>query len=371
MPQHLSGSLRVLHVLAPASEGGLERVVAMLSERQGRERAHVAAVLSPDTGDEHPFIRALEAADIPVTRVVVGPRSYLREYRLLGTLVARLQPRIVHTHGYRSDVIGGAAARAHGVPTVSTVHGFTGGGKRNRLNETIQCLALRRADAVVAVSRPLVERLTRAGVSREKIRWIPNGFVPPGSTNTRAVARRMLGIADDVTVAGWVGRLSREKGADVMLNALALSDPSWRLSMIGDGRERGQLARQAADLGIGDRVVWHGGVTNAGALMTAFDAFVLSSRTEGTPIALFEAMHARVPIVATQVGGVPDVVTSEHAILVPSERPVAIAEALAELKRDPAAAKRRSDQARERLLQGFSAQSWVDTIEEVYRIVCA
>jgi glycosyltransferase involved in cell wall biosynthesis len=141
--------------------------------------------------------------------------------------------------------------------------------------------------------------------------------------------------------------------------------------MIGDGRERGQLARQAADLGIGDRVVWHGGVTNAGALMTAFDAFVLSSRTEGTPIALFEAMHARVPIVATQVGGVPDVVTSEHAILVPSERPVAIAEALAELKRDPAAAKRRSDQARERLLQGFSAQSWVDTIEEVYRIVCA
>jgi len=105
--------------------------------------------------------------------------------------------------------------------------------------------------------------------------------------------------------------------------------------------------------------------------MTAFDAFVLSSRTEGTPIALFEAMHARVPIVATQVGGVPDVVTSEHAILVPSERPVAIAEALAELKRDPAAAKRRSDQARERLLQGFSAQSWVDTIEEVYRTVCA
>jgi glycosyltransferase involved in cell wall biosynthesis len=156
-----------------------------------------------------------------------------------------------------------------------------------------------------------------------------------------------------------------------MLNALAQSDPSWALALIGDGRERRKLAEQAADLGIEDRIVWHGAIANAGALMPAFDAFVLSSRTEGTPIALFEAMHARVPVIATQVGGVPDVVTSEHAVVVLAERPAMIAAALAELKRDPASAKRRSDHAYERLLQAFSAQAWVDSIEKVYRTVCA
>jgi glycosyltransferase involved in cell wall biosynthesis len=238
------------------------------------------------------------------------------------------------------------------------------------LNEAIQCYALQRADAVVAVSRPLVVRLARAGVPREKIRWIPNGFEPPAHSMTRAAARRALGIAEEATVAGWVGRFSHEKGADVMLSALAQCEPFWRLSMIGDGRERNRLIEQAAELGIGQCVAWHGVLANAGTLMSAFDAFVLSSRTEGTPIALFEAMHAGVPIVATEVGGVPDVVTSEHALLVPPERPAMIAGALAELKRDPSAATRRSDEARKRLRHAFSAQSWIEAVEEVYRAVC-
>jgi glycosyltransferase involved in cell wall biosynthesis len=341
----------------------------MLSEGQGRDRAHVAAVLTPDDANEHPFILALEAARIPVTPIVVGARSYLREYRELGALVNRVKPGVVHTHGYRADVIGGLVARARRVRAVSTVHGFTGGGRRNRLNETVQVYALRRADAVLAVSRPLVDRLTRAGVPSAKITWIPNGFAPPKQSITRAASRRALGIPDDALVAGWVGRLSPEKGADVMLHALALSDPAWRLSIVGEGVERERLREQAAALGVADRVSWHGAVPNAGALMPAFDAFVLSSRTEGTPIALLEAMHAGVPIVATQVGGVPDVVTSDHALLVPPEQPAAIAAALAEIRRDPSAATRRTERARERVVQQFSAHAWIDAVEEVYRAI--
>lgn len=367
----LTDRVRILHVLAPAREGGLERVVAMLSEGQGRDRAHVAAVVTPEDAKEHPFIDALEAAGIPVTPVVVGGRGYLREYRLLGALIDRVHAGVVHTHGYRADVIGGIAARARRVPAVSTVHGFTGGSRRNRFNETVQLFALRRADAVLAVSRPLVDRLARAGVPPEKVRWIPNGFAPSSNALTRAASRQALGIPNDALVAGWVGRLSREKGADVMLDALSLSDSSWRLSIVGEGIEREQLRAQAAQLGIEDRVMWHGAVPNAGALMTAFDAFVLSSRTEGTPIALLEAMHAGVPIVATQVGGVPDVVSAEHALLVASEQPSAIAAALSELRRDPSAAARRSERARERVLRDFSAGAWVAAVEEVYQRVRA
>jgi glycosyltransferase involved in cell wall biosynthesis len=362
----VSDSPSVLHVLAPTREGGLERVVTMMSVGQTANSVHVAAVVEPSTADHHPFIDQLELLGVPVTRVVVGARSYLQEYRALSALIGRLQPGVVHTHGYRADVIGGTVARARRVPTVSTVHGFTGGGRRNRLYERLQLLALRRANAVIAVSAPLVRRLAEDGVARDKIHCIPNGFAPVVDTVTRAAARQRLGIRSDALVAGWVGRLSREKGADVMLDALAESDPRWQLSIIGEGDEFDRLRKQAETLRITDRIVWHGPIANAGSLLTAFDAFVLSSRTEGTPIALLEAMNAGVPIVATRVGGVPDVISSSHALLVPAEQPRVIAQALSELEREPLAATDRSMRARERLLQSFSPATWLGAVDAVY-----
>jgi len=158
-----------------------------------------------------------------------------------------------------------------------------------------------------------------------------------------------------------------EKGPDVMLDALAQCDPSWRLSIVGDGRERDRLRKQASDLGIAERVIWHGLVPKAGALLTAFDVFVLSSRTEGTPIVLLEAMHAGVPIVATSVGGVPDVVSEADAILVPSEQPAMIAQALVEIRRDATAAKTRCLHARERVARSFGGAAWVAAVDAVYR----
>jgi len=338
----------------------------MMAAGQRMKGVHVAAILSPGEADGHPFIARLEALGVPVTRVVVAARSYVKEYRLLGALIARVNPQLVHTHGYRADVIAAALARAHHIPSDSTMHELTGGGRRDRLYERIQCLALRRADAVIAVSKPLAEYLAGVGISRDKIHCVPNAFTAPLTSLARSAARDRLGIARETLVAGWVGRLSREKGADVMLDALAQGDASWQLSVIGDGPERDALHQQAANLGIADRITWHGLVENAGSLLTAFDAFVLSSRTEGTPITLFEAMYACVPIVATRVGGVPDVVSSSQAILVPSEQPATIARALAEVANEPSAAARRSMLARERLLHSYGDGEWLDAIDAIY-----
>lgn len=343
----------------------------MLCAGQRKDGVHVAALLSPDEVGQHPFIEGLERIQVPVITIAVSARSYLREYRSLRALVGRLQPTLVHTHGYRADVIGGAAARAVGVRIVSTVHGFVGGSLRNRFYERVQLIALRRADAVLAVSAPLVDRLAHARVSRNKIHLVLNGFEPPSPNISRAAARQELGIPENELVVGWVGRLSREKGADVMLEAIADSRDPWRVSMIGDGPERSRLYQRAEKLGIADRVSWHGAVDNAGVLFAAFDAFVLSSRSEGTPIALFEAMNAMVPIVATAVGGVPDVVTPAHAMLVPAERPAMIAESLAAVLHDPAAAKQRSLQARERVVERFGVDRWLASVDAVYRGVLA
>jgi glycosyltransferase involved in cell wall biosynthesis len=338
----------------------------MMSAGRPANSVHIAAVIEPGAANNHPFIDQLESLGIPYTPIVVGARNYFREYQLLGALVARIRPSIVHTHGYRADLIGGAVSRSRGVPTVSTVHGFTGGGRRNGFYEWLQLYGLKRADAVIAVSSPIAERLARDGVPRHKIHCVPNGFAPLVNTVARANARQRLGLATDALVAGWVGRLSKEKGADIMLDALAECDPKWRLSIIGGGEELIHLQRQAAALQVSSRVTWHGPIADAGSLFTAFDAFVLSSRTEGTPIALFEAMNAGVPIVATRVGGVPDVVNSSHALLVPAEKPLAIADSLKELERDGLGAANRSVRARERLLQAFALPAWLDAIDKVY-----
>lgn len=360
---------RVLHVVAPGRQGGAEQVITMMAVAQKSGGVHVAAVLEPRDANEHPFVARLQALGVPVTCVVVGRRSYLKEYRNLRALMARLEPRVVHTHGYRADLIAGLAARSLHIAKVSTVHGFVGGSLRNKMNERMQLMALRHVDAVLAVSRPLTERLAKAGVPRENIHFVVNGFAPVAPTSSRAAARQQLGLNGSTPVIGWVGRLSHEKGADVMLDAFAACETQWRLSMIGDGPEREALRQRAKSLGIEDRVVWHGSVSNAGALFSAFDAFVLSSRTEGTPIALFEAMHSAVPIVTTSVGGVPDVVGSGEAMLVPSEQPAMIARALDSVLTDPASAKHRSVNARQRLVRDFGPELWLAEVDRIYRAI--
>ena len=120
---------------------------------------------------------------------------------------------------------------------------------------------------------------------------------------------------------------------------------------------------------MGERVHWHGGVAGAGRLYAAFDIFVLSSRTEGTPMVLFEAMAAGVPVVATSVGGVPDVVSAAEAALVPPGDPQALADEIRAIYRDPVAAAARARAARARLERDFDFGQWLQRYEEIYRVV--
>jgi glycosyltransferase involved in cell wall biosynthesis len=197
------------------------------------------------------------------------------------------------------------------------------------------------------------------------VHCIPNGFLSAGDTIGRQKARETLGISGAGPIAGWVGRLSLEKGPDIMLEALRAADHEWRLSVVGEGPAAVSLQKLARDIGVDHRVTWHGAVSNAASLMRAFDAFVLSSRTEGTPITLLEAMNAGIPIIATSVGGVPDVVSGDHALLVPAVQPFAIAQALTRLRADPTGAAERARAAKARL-ESFDYSNWIAKVNQVY-----
>jgi glycosyltransferase involved in cell wall biosynthesis len=358
------------HVTAPGEFGGLERVVAALAkgQRAGGHDVHVAVVLDPGRGADHPLVAELREGGV-ATHILTPPRrAYRRERRQVRELCAAIRPAVVHTHGYRADVVASGAARSLGIPLVTTVHGFTGGDWKNRVYELLQRRAWRRYDAVVAVSRPLGERLS-SRLPAEVVRVVPNAWAAGAAALDRAAARAVLGLSPEGRRVGWVGRLTAEKGADVLLESVPALPDGVGVSFLGAGRESARLAARIAQLGAADRVRLHGAVPDAGRLLRAFDVLVLSSRTEGTPIVLFEAMAAGVPVVATAVGGVPDVVTPDEALLVPPESPAELAAGVAAVLGDAPAALARAEAARRRLVERFAPGPWLAAYEEVYRQV--
>ena len=359
----------ILQIVFPALVGGLERVVEALATGLAHRGRTVAVAAIVSSGDEEPeLVASLRSAGLETHPIRVRGREYIRERREIRHLCQRLKPQVVHTHGYRPDVIDAGVARALGIPIVSTVHGFTAGHWKNRLYERIDRLALRRFDGVVAVSRSVAERLFHSGVRPDRIHVIPNAWTRGSVALPREVARRELGFVGATGIhVGWVGRFSAEKGPDVLVRSLQLlRDLPVVATMIGSGPQLEHTRSLAAESGVGDRVRFAGSVVDAARVYKAFDVFVLSSRTEGTPVALFEAMSAGVPVVATRVGGVPDVLGDDGALLVDSGDSDALAAAIRSVRDDPEAAAMRVDRARERLAAQYAPGPWLDRHEALY-----
>ena len=360
--------LSILHVLAPAEAGGLETVVLLLGDRQ-RAAGHAVtiAALVEAAREPHPFVVRAREVGLAVEVIATPARGYLTQRSRLARLQERLTPDVVHSHGYQADVISATLHRHAGSVLVTTVHGFTGGDRRNRLYERLQRFAFRRFDAVVAVSRKLGAELQRG--HRGRVHVAANAYGRAHALLDREAARQRLGLSAGASEfrIGWIGRLSVEKGADVMVRALAqLGDVPLRLSILGHGPEGAGLRALARELGVDERITWHGTVADAGRVHRAFDAVVMSSRTEGTPMVLLEAMAARRPIVATRVGGIPDVVGSEEALLVAPDDPDALADAIRLLVQDLDGRERRATAAEERLSREYSLDGWLERYDAIY-----
>jgi glycosyltransferase involved in cell wall biosynthesis len=234
----------------------------------------------------------------------------------------------------------------------------------------LQVLLLRRFDAVIAVSRRLSDELRGKWVRPDRLHVIQNGWSDRTTVAARSDARRHLNLPIEGTVVGWVGRLIPIKGADVFLRAVQdLNALQVTFSLVGDGSERARLEEFVRAKGLSDRVRFHGIVPGAARYISAFDAFVLSSRSEGTPVTLLEAIAAGVPVVVTHVGGVPDVVGPAEAMLVPPEDPRALAEAIRSVVQDPVAAARRAAAAAHRLHQNLGMERWIDAHDRVYDLI--
>jgi glycosyltransferase involved in cell wall biosynthesis len=348
----------------------MESVVSKLSVGLVRRGHSVRVVAVLSSGEKpQPFVASLTADGVTVVPLRVRDRDYLAEKGAIRTYCRQFRPDVVHTHGFRPDVVDAPVARAEGIPIVSTCHGFIESTLRGRIYQWLDRRALRRFDAVVAVSPNIVSVLKASGVAQHKIELVFNAFAQSGARLSRVEARRLLDLPD-APIIGWVGRLSAEKGPDIALEAFAQVERHDALLVIlGEGREHAALRARADALGIGSRVILRGMVPDAGKLFPAFDVFLLSSRTEGTPMALLEAMAANVPIVATRVGGVPDVLDESSAWLVATLDSRGMAVALSEALSVPRLARERAERATMRLNEGFAIEPWLTRYENIYRAV--
>jgi L-malate glycosyltransferase len=340
--------LRICQVMSADLWAGAEvQVATAASYLAGRPEVTLTAVLFNDGW------LASELRRLGVDVVVVDERRHgaLRMVAPIARFLRAHEVDIIHTHRQKDNVIGTIAAMLAGVPhVVRTVHGLAEpmrGWKRARycVNDALDRAMLRCfADRIVAVSEQTAAALSRSGYPRTRLVRIHNGIdlgrVRP--TRTPAEVRRAFGIHDDELLIGAAGRLTAVKGHQYLLDAAPLilrQEPKARFMFVGSGPLRGDLGERAAALGVGRACLFVDPLVDARAgvfdLMAAFDLFVLPSLSEGSPMALLEAMALGRPIVAAAVGGIPEIVVDrETALLVQPRSAQALADACIALARN-------------------------------------
>lgn len=332
----------VLHINAGGDlGGGKSHLVALLPELR---RMGVDAQLL--VFSEGVLAGECRAKGVPVhclgSNTLVSPRLLSR----LTAFLTRTRPAVVHTHGGRATFYGRLAARCTGVPrVVTTVHSHAGLDHEAAIKSALFSLADRLTwhltHSFIAVSEQLGGDLRKRGIPANRLQVIPNGIA---ECSWPAVERAGLGLSLTDPLVCSAGRFVELKGFDLLLKAAAILRSEglrFQLLLIGDGPQRAQLEKLCDGLKLTDMVRFMGYVHNGCSFIAASDLLVLASRMEGQPIVLLEAMAAGVPVVATSVGGVPEIIFGgRNGLLIPPDDAGALARAIRDVLTDSSLASR-------------------------------
>lgn len=361
----------IAHVLSSFGMGGQERVALDLASWQ-RKRGHRVIAISIAPEPEGPLAELFRAADV---RAETMPKYSGLDASLpvrLAALLGAEKVDVVHTHNPHAMIYGAPAASLVRAKSVHTKHGMNpDAARRLWLRRTAATLV----DAYVAVTPALAKvAVERAECDPTRIHVVPNGidvtrFAP--SPEARARVRQELGIPGDSWLVGTVGRLAPEKDQALLIRAMApLLDERRQLMLVGDGPERAALEQTCRDSWRAEYCHLIGARADVAPYLAAMDAFVLSSRTEGLPLGLLEAMATGVPVVSTAVGGIPDLIDSgKNGVLVASGDEKALLRELVTLAGQPTAGLRLGQAGRETVLARYSLSQMAERYEELYEQV--
>ena len=374
-------TMTIVHLTASRFFGGPERQMLELAKSLPPE-IRSAFVSFAETGLCRAFLDEVRFAGFDGVALRRDTPHLLAVLRELTTVLRRLDADLLCCHGYKANLLGLLAARRLGIPVIAVSRGWTAECRRVRLYEALDRRVLRWMDKVVCVSEGQAQKVRRAGVGDGKISVIHNAVRPERFANPdpayRQQLRRMFGErgGPDLTV-GAAGRLSPEKGFGVLIDAAAKvlrsgtrgqgSGINVGFVLFGDGPLRESLTSQIALHGLQDRFILAGFRSDLDQLLPHLDLMVLPSYTEGLPNVALEAMAAGVPVVATAVGGTPELIADgQTGFLVPPGDPSALARRIHDAVSGPHVRDRFIRQGRDRVAASFSFAAQAARYRELF-----
>lgn len=377
--------MRILRVIARMNVGGPAYHVSLLSGQLDNTKYQTLLVTGEIGPGEQSFneLARRYGADLKVLPSLgpeIKPWADLKSLFELIRVIRSFQPDIIHTHTAKAGVLGRIAAlggmRSRRPILIHTYHGHVLEGYFGRTISFAYRLAerilARRTDCLIGVSDATVNDLVRLRVApRSKFRVVPLGLELDrfSSSSNGATFRNELGITNETVLLTFVGRLVPIKRVDMLLHALAQArehGDRLHLAVVGDGNLRPQLEQLAQNLGLANAVTFTGYRSDIATVVAATDIAVLTSKNEGTPVALIEAAAAGKPAIATAVGGVASVVTPETGILVNGDDIDGFSTAIQTLANNAEQRDRLGAAAQKHVLKCFSATRLVADMERLY-----
>jgi glycosyltransferase involved in cell wall biosynthesis len=291
-------------------------------------------------------------AYVPAGRLGLWPML-----RRLRRMLAGESRAVVHSHGYKPDILLAALGVPRRLPCLATCHSWYSETMKLRVLEYFDKRAVRRFDHVVAVSEEIYRDLRASRMPEGRLSRIDNGIgVPLVDAHQRDAIRAEWNIAPGEKLIVQIGRLAKSKRNALLLKAVAglPGDIAARVVLVGDGEERAALAEYARRIGIGSRLIFAGYRRDAAAIMAAADVLAITSNKEGLPIVLLEAMAVSCPIIATAVGAIPQVLSPESAWIVPVDDEAMLVSALHEALGESSPARARAAKAKSIFLEHYA-----------------
>jgi glycosyltransferase involved in cell wall biosynthesis len=363
--------LRVHFLIDTLGVGGAEVLLAEFASVAAMGGVELSVGYLKEVSSGHVAER-LRATGLKPHCVGIPPRLGVAAFWRVRRHLAHVRPALVHTHLGYADLLGGPAARSLGIPTVATIHSHAPPATaRERVKARMMGVARRATAArVIAVSDSARAAYLASGAGRaDRVVVVRNGIAGRAEPGAARRVRAELGLAPGDVVVAMVSSLRPEKAHDVALETLRLllpRFPALRLLVVGDGPLRPRIERDAALLD--DHVVLTGYRADVMALLDAADVLLHPSRSDTLPTAILEAMACSVPVVATDVGGIGELVTggvSGTLVPVPPAAPT-LATALAPLLADPGLRRQLGAAGRKRFETEFTATRWAQRMREVY-----
>jgi glycosyltransferase involved in cell wall biosynthesis len=367
--------LKIVHLAASPFLGGPERQILGLARSMP---CHIRTILwtFAESGRCLPFLEAAHRQGLEALALENNAPNYRASIEEIAARLSSTGADLLLCHGYKPDILGGLAAHRAGVPVVAVSRGWTGTTLKVRLNEALDRINMMRMDRVVCVSEGQAKKVSQAGIPSRKVVVIRNAICAEMFDRVDPLGHRdLLELFPEPPsrIVGAAGRLSPEKGFDILIRAASLTvrhAPGVGFVIFGEGPLHDSLVRRIDDEGLTGKVVLAPFTNELDRLIPHLDLLVLPSYTEGLPNVALEASAASVAIVATNVGGTPEVVEDgETGYLVPPGDPATMAARISELLSDRARRERMGRRGRKRIETHFTfeaqAQSYLRLFDEM------